>query len=115
MKTIFRRTLCCLAIMLCTNLTLLLWATNDIDKMIVISGLVKDSETKKPLASVNIMVSVIYVGTVINKVGRLKLLIPENTNDKLIEISHLGSTKSYISLNTDKLTVLNIRPSPLTN
>lgn len=116
MKAILRSGFYCLAILLCLNIALPLRATNDDgEKTIVVSGFVKDKETKRALNSVNVTIQGTNIGTVTNAQGKFKLRIPVENMNKMLEVSHIGYTNSLLPLNTEKTSNLSILLVPYTS
>jgi len=80
---------------------------------ITVSGVIKNSKTKKELSSVNIFLPSSHVGTVTNDDGyfnlKLKKMVPE------IVISHLGYKSQRIKLERENLNDLKIMLVPHTN
>ena len=80
---------------------------------ITVSGVVKNSKSKKDLSSVNIFLPGSHVGTVTNDDGyfnlKLKKMVPE------IIVSHLGYKSQRIALNKNNMKDLKIMLVPHTN
>ena len=71
MKTLFRQCIYWMILLLTASVALPLMANDDAEKMIVISGCIKDNESKRPLGSVNITVPGTNIGTETNADGNL--------------------------------------------
>lgn len=64
----------------------------------IVSGTVKDKQTKKKLEYVNISVPGTNVGTITNSDGEFTIKVQESLQAKVVEISHIGYYNYRISL-----------------
>ena len=80
------------------------WA-NVLFGQIIVNGVVKDRESRKELANVNISVIGSNVGTVTNTDGEFSIKLSQTDTDKGLAISHVGYQNVRLSsdeLNTEK-------------
>ncbi len=70
----------------------------EVDNLIVISGVVKDARNKRTLEYVNVTVSGSNVGTITNSDGAFTLKIRKETRNQSIEFSHLGYQSRTIQI-----------------
>lgn len=75
-----------------------LWAQDNTENYITISGVVRDKHNKKRLEYVNISIPGSNVGTVTNTEGEFSLKIKETDRNKMADVSHVGYFNSKISL-----------------
>lgn len=75
-----------------------LWAQDNTENYITISGVVRDKHNKKTLEYVNISIPGSNVGTVTNTEGEFSLKIKETDRNKMADVSHVGYFNSKISL-----------------
>ena len=115
MKTLFRQCIYWMILLLTASVALPLMANDDAEKMIVISGCIKDNESKRPLGSVNITVPGTSIGTVTNADGNFILKVPAIYKDRVLEVSHIGYMNSRLPLNTAKLSAVTIWLTPYAN
>ncbi len=83
---------------------MLVWA-NVLFGQIIVNGVVKDRESRKELANVNISVIGSNVGTVTNTDGEFSIKLSQTDTDKGLAISHVGYQNVRLSsdeLNTEK-------------
>lgn len=70
----------------------------DGSEQIIVSGVVRDKQSKKKLEYVNISIPGSNVGTVTNADGAFSLKIPASVHSPAIEVSHVGYLNSQIAL-----------------
>lgn len=70
----------------------------DGSEQIIVSGVVRDRQSKKKLEYVNISIPGSNVGTVTNADGAFSLKIPASVHSQAIEVSHVGYLNSRIPL-----------------
>ena len=102
-------------ILISINVCLPSLATNSSDKLIVVSGLIKDKNSKSALGSVNITVPGTNIGTVSNAEGRFALKVPVAYKDKMLEVSHVGYVNSQLPLSASRLSGVTIWLMPYSN
>lgn len=114
MKNLIGITLGCLFTFLCLNITPLLAqdaAVNDL----IITGVVKNKDSRKKLENVNVSVVGTNIGTVTNADGTFSLKVAEAEAYRGVEISHIGYLNTHLSLDeigkSEDLTVWMI-PAP---
>ncbi len=114
MKNLIGITLGCLFTFLCLNITPLLAqdaAVNDL----IITGVVKNKDSRKKLENVNVSVVGTNIGTVTNADGTFSLKVTEAEAYRGVEISHIGYLNTHLSLDeigkSEDLTVWMI-PAP---
>lgn len=114
MKNLIGITLGCLFTFLCLNSTPLLAqdaAVNDL----IITGVVKNKDSRKKLENVNVSVVGTNIGTVTNADGTFSLKVTEAEAYRGVDISHIGYLNTHLSLDeigkSEDLTVWMI-PAP---
>ena len=115
MKTLFGRYIYWVIMLMAMNVSLPLVASHNLEKTIVISGYIKDSDTKRPLASANITVPGTAIGTVANAEGKFTLKVPSIYQDEMLEVSHIGYSNTSLPINSAMLSSINIFLSPYSN
>ena len=96
MKNLVRFTLGCLIIFLCSSTTPLMAqdaAVNDL----IITGVVKNKDSRRKLENVNISVVGSNVGTVTNADGTFSLKVTEAEICRGLEVSHIGYLSTRLS------------------
>lgn len=91
------------------------WVQADSNDYIVISGIIKDKQSKKKLDCVSISVPGTNIGTVTNADGRFSLKLKETDLPKKLEISHIGYADNSYSLGRQRLIDQVIWMTPYTN
>lgn len=91
------------------------WVRADSNDYIVISGIIKDKQSKKKLDCVSISVPGTNIGTVTNADGRFSLKLKETDLPKKLEISHIGYADNSYSLGRQRLIDQVIWMTPYTN
>lgn len=91
------------------------WVQADSNDYIVISGIIKDKQSKKKLDCVSISVPGTNIGTVTNADGRFSLKLKETNLPKKLEISHIGYADNSYSLGRQRLIDQVIWMTPYTN
>lgn len=91
------------------------WVRADSNDYIVISGIIKDKQSKKNLDCVSISVPGTNIGTVTNADGRFSLKLKETDLPKKLEISHIGYADNSYSLGRQRLIDQVIWMTPYTN
>lgn len=97
MKNLIGFTLGCLFTFLCLNITPLLAqdaAMNDL----IITGIVKNKDSRKKLENVNVSVIGTNIGTVTNADGTFSLKVTEAEAFRGVEVSHIGYLNTHLSL-----------------
>lgn len=79
------------------------WVQADSNDYIVISGIIKDKQSKKKMDCVSISVPGTNIGTVTNADGRFSLKLKETDLPKKLEISHIGYVDNSYSLGRQRL------------
>lgn len=92
-----------------------LWAQDNTENYITISGVVRDKHNKKRLEYVNINIPGSNVGTVTNAEGEFSLKIKETDRNKMADVSHVGYFNSKISLKKNSSKKQTIWMSPYIN
>lgn len=92
-----------------------LWAQDNTENYITISGVVRDKHNKKRLEYVNISIPGSNVGTVTNAEGEFSLKIKETDRNKMADVSHVGYFNSKISLRENSSKKQTIWMSPYIN
>jgi hypothetical protein len=77
---------------------MLVWA-NILFGQIIVNGVVKDKESRKGLANVNISVIGSNVGTITNTDGEFSLKLSKTNSSKELVISHIGYQNVRITAN----------------
>ena len=108
MKTILRQSIYWVVALICINMSMPLMATDSPQKPIVVSGIIKDNQSKRPLGSVNITVPGTNIGTVSNADGRFIIKIPVAYKDKSLEVSHVGYLNRQLPLSVANLSDVTI-------
>lgn len=108
MKTILRQSIYWVVALICINMSMPLMATDSPKKPIVVSGIIKDNQSKRPLGSVNITVPGTNIGTVSNADGRFIIKIPVAYKDKSLEVSHVGYLNRQLPLSVANLSDVTI-------
>lgn len=91
------------------------WVQANSNDYIVISGIIKDKQSKKKLDCVSISVPGTNIGTVTNADGRFSLKLKETDLPKKLEISHIGYADNSYSLGRQRLIDQVIWMTPYTN
>lgn len=91
------------------------WVQADSNDYIVISGIIKDKQSKKKMDCVSISVPGTNIGTVTNADGRFSLKLKETDLPKKLEISHIGYADNSYSLGRQRLIDQVIWMTPYTN
>ncbi len=91
------------------------WVQADSNDYIVISGIIKDKQSKKKMDCVSISVPGTNIGTVTNADGRFSLKLKETDLPKKLEISHVGYADNSYSLGRQRLIDQVIWMTPYTN
>lgn len=91
------------------------WVQADSNDYIVISGIIKDKQSKKKMDCVSISVPGTNIGTVTNADGRFSLKLKETDLPKKLEISHIGYVDNSYSLGRQRLIDQVIWMTPYTN
>ena len=115
MKTVLSKCASIIILLMAVNAAMPLMASQDEDKLVIVSGLIKDNVTKRPLASANITVPGTNIGTVANAEGKFSLKLPAVYKDKTIEVSHIGYHNSSLPLSTTPLSGITIWMKPYSN
>lgn len=114
MKTLVRFTLGCLIALLCSGVTPLM-AQDAAANELIITGIVKNKDSRKKLENVNVTVLGTNIGTVTNQDGTFSLKVTGTEAFRGLEISHIGYLSTHLSLDEiehrDDLTVWMI-PAP---
>lgn len=92
-----------------------LWAQDNAENYVTISGVVRDKHNKKRLEYVNITIPGSNVGTVTNTEGEFSLKIKETDRNKIADVSHVGYFNSKISLGENSSKKQTIWMSPYIN
>lgn len=92
-----------------------LWVRADYNDYVVISGIIKDKQSRKKLDCVNISVPGTNIGTVTNADGRFSLKVKEADLPEMLEISHIGYADNSYSLAQQRLTDQVIWMTPYAN
>lgn len=92
-----------------------LWAQDNTENYITISGVVRDKHNKKRLEYVNISIPGSNVGTVTNAEGEFSLKIKETDRNKMADVSHVGYFNNKISLRENSSKKQTIWMSPYIN
>lgn len=87
----------------------------DGSEQIVVSGVVRDKQSKKKLEYVNISIPGSNVGTVTNADGAFSLKIPASVHSQAVEVSHVGYHNSRITLQGTDMTEQTIWMTPYIN
>lgn len=91
------------------------WVQADSNDYIVISGIIKDKQSKKKMDCVSISVPGTNIGTVTNADGRFSLKLKETDLPKKLEISHIGYVDNSYSLGRQRFIDQVIWMTPYTN
>lgn len=92
-----------------------LWAQEEADHFITISGVIRDKQNKKCLEYVNVSVPGTNIGTVTNEDGAFSLKLKSLENTPAIEISHIGYRNHRIPLDKEGLADMKIWLTPHAN
>lgn len=87
----------------------------DGSEQIIVSGVVRDKQSKKKLEYVNISIPGSNVGTVTNADGAFSLKIPASAHSQAIEVSHVGYLNSRIALDGANRTEQTVWMTPYVN
>ena len=105
-------------VLVCIGLWVLVVAGLAQNRNLSFMGVVKDKETRKTLANVNISIQGTNVGTVTNADGVFSLKFSESESTKEILVSHLGYSNAVVSFeelsNSKKRPVIWLTPEALT-
>lgn len=115
MKTQSKRTIGFVLIMIILSGLPPLWAQDNAENYITISGVVRDKHNKKRLEYVNISIPGSNVGTVTNAEGEFSLKIKETDQNKMADVSHVGYFNSKISLGENSSKKQTVWMSPYIN
>lgn len=115
MKTQSKRTIGFVLIMIILSGLPPLWAQDNAENYITISGVVRDKHNKKRLEYVNISIPGSNVGTVTNAEGEFSLKIKETDRNKMADVSHVGYFNSKISLGENSSKKQTVWMSPYIN
>lgn len=115
MKTQSKRTIGFVLIMIILSGLPPLWAQDNAENYITISGVVRDKHNKKRLEYVNISIPGSNVGTITNAEGEFSLKIKETDRNKMADVSHVGYFNSKISLGENSSKKQTVWMSPYIN
>ncbi|MBK5720895.1 carboxypeptidase-like regulatory domain-containing protein [Dysgonomonas sp. Marseille-P4677] len=90
MKTIYKKTVQIVLVILIASVSMSLQAQNMSASYITISGVVKDKKSNKKLEYVTITVPGTNIGTITNTDGEFSIKVKSDFNAKALEISHIG-------------------------
>ncbi len=74
-----------------------LWAQGEMEGHLIVTGVVKDKQNKKPLENVNVSLFGSHIGTVTNADGLFTLKIRKEETAPVLELSHIGYQNVRVS------------------
>lgn len=77
--------------------TVNLWAQGEMEGYLIVTGVVKDKQSKKPLENVNVSLFGSHIGTVTNADGLFTLKIRKEDTAPVLELSHIGYRNVRVS------------------
>lgn len=115
MKTRSKKSMGILLVILLAIGIMPLQAQDENEIFSTISGVVKDSKTKKTLEYVNVSVPGTNIGTITNTDGEFSLKIRASVQARDVQISHIGYLNTLVPVNGSDVSGLTILLTPNTN